>query len=115
MRWAGRLERDAVVLGICGAALSAHPVSSPDPPGSEYGDLVRRYAGGERATAVAALGRLKRAQLEAEVDALRRQALALVANHDAHFAIERRRFFYIDEFPENDRRFDFTLDDCRPQ
>ena len=50
-----------------------------------------------------------------EVEALRRQAQALVANHDAHFAIERRRFFYIDEFPENDRRFDFTLDDCRPQ
>jgi hypothetical protein len=49
-----------------------------------------------------------------EIDALRRQALALVANHDAHFAAERRRFFYIDEFPENDRRFDFTLDDCRP-
>lgn len=34
-----------------------------------------------------------------------------MANHDAHFDIERRRFFYIDEFPENDRRFDFTLDD----
>jgi hypothetical protein len=49
-----------------------------------------------------------------EVEALRRQAQTLVRNHDAHFAVERRRFFYIDEFPENDRRFDFTLDDCRP-
>ena len=50
-----------------------------------------------------------------EVEALCRQAQTLVANHDDHFAIERRRFFYIDEFPENDRRFDFTLDDCRPR
>jgi hypothetical protein len=51
-----------------------------------------------------------------EVEALRRQAQTLIAKHDAydHFAIERRRFFYIDEFPENDRRFDFTRDDCLP-
>ena len=48
-----------------------------------------------------------------EVEALRRQAQTLVASHDAHFAVERRRFFYIDEFPDNHRRFDFTLDDCR--
>ena len=50
-----------------------------------------------------------------EVEALHRQAQTLVANHDAHFAIERRRFFYIDEFPANDRRFNFTFDDCRPR
>ena len=50
-----------------------------------------------------------------EVEALRRQAQTLAVNHDAHFARERQRFFYIDEFPENDRRFDFTLDDCQPQ
>jgi len=52
-----------------------------------------------------------------DIEALSRHLQTLLADYDArfHFDIERRRFFYIDEFPENDKRFDFTIDDCRPQ
>ena len=38
----------------------------------------------------------------------------LSLNHEARFDLEWRKFFYIDEFPENAKRFDFTIDDCRP-
>jgi len=39
-----------------------------------------------------------------------------LTNYDAHvhFAIERRRFFYIDEFPNNNKRFEFTRDGYLP-
>jgi hypothetical protein len=30
-------------------------------------------------------------------------------NHEARFELEWRKFFYIDEFPENAERFDFTI------
>jgi hypothetical protein len=39
---------------------------------------------------------------------------AFLLNHEARFEFEWRQFFYIDEFPENAERFDFTIDDCRP-
>ena len=33
--------------------------------------------------------------------------------HDEHFEHYRREFFFIDLFPENDKRFPITIDDCR--
>lgn len=48
-----------------------------------------------------------------EVEQWRLDARAFLENHDLRFAMERRKFFYIEEFPENDARFEFTLDDCR--
>jgi hypothetical protein len=51
------------------------------------------------------------------VEALRRHLQTDLTNYDfhVHFAIERRRFFFIDEFPDNDQRFAFTRDDCLPR
>ena len=49
-----------------------------------------------------------------EVAGWRERARALLLNHEACFDLEWRKFFYIDEFPENAKRFDVTIDDCRP-
>jgi hypothetical protein len=49
----------------------------------------------------------------AEVAEWRERARAFLLNHEARFDLEWRKFFYIDEFPENAERFDFTLEDCR--
>ena len=50
-----------------------------------------------------------------DVEQWRHAARAFLTNHNARFEMERRKFFYIDECPENDARFDFTFADCRPQ
>lgn len=49
-----------------------------------------------------------------EIAEWRERTRAFLLNHEARFDLEWRKFFYIDEFPENAKRFDFTLDDCRP-
>ena len=49
-----------------------------------------------------------------EVAEWRERARAFLLSHEARFDLEWRKFFYIDEFPENADRFDFTIDDCRP-
>ena len=50
-----------------------------------------------------------------DVEQWRHAARTFLMNHDARFEMERRKFFYIDEYPENDARFDFALADCRSQ
>ena len=35
-------------------------------------------------------------------------------NHRAHFERIRRDFFFVDQFPENDQRFDVEFEDCQP-
>lgn len=35
--------------------------------------------------------------------------------HDEYFEAFRRKFFFIDFFPENDRRFPVTIEDCREE
>jgi len=49
-----------------------------------------------------------------EIVEWRERTRAFLLNHEARFDLEWRKFFYIDEFPENAKRFDFTIDDCRP-
>jgi hypothetical protein len=49
---------------------------------------------------------------DAEVAEWRERTRAFLLNHEARFDLEWRKFFYIDEFPENAKRFDFTLEDC---
>ncbi len=34
-------------------------------------------------------------------------------NHRAHFERIRRDFFFIDQFPENEQRFDVKFEDCQ--
>jgi hypothetical protein len=35
-------------------------------------------------------------------------------DHHAHFDRIRRAFFFVDQFPENDQRFDVRFEDCEP-
>ena len=37
-----------------------------------------------------------------------------LVNHRAHFDRIRREFFFIDQVPENDQRFDVKFEDCQP-
>lgn len=49
-----------------------------------------------------------------EIAEWRERVRNFLLNHEARFDLEWRKFFYIDEFPENAERFDFTLEDCSP-
>jgi hypothetical protein len=48
-----------------------------------------------------------------EVAQVRALARAHLEAHGVYFEEFRRRFFFIDAFPENNHRFPITLDDCR--
>jgi tetratricopeptide (TPR) repeat protein len=70
-RTAGAVGRASTWLGV--AALSCAAAAAPDPrdPRPRYLEVARRYASGERAAAVADVGRFSPAELDAEMDALR--------------------------------------------
>ena len=81
--------------------------------GSPEGATVRADAFAIRRAARVAVQRGAPVPVE-EVAQWREQTRAFLLNHEARFDLEWRKFFYIDEFPENAARFDFTIDDCRP-
>ena len=74
-----------------------------------------------RAAAVAAnIGRRRRAdglpgRYKAEIERDREISRRYLSDHRARFEELRREFFFIDEYPDNARRFDFTFDDCQPE
>jgi hypothetical protein len=80
--------------------------------GSPQGAAVRAEAFATRRAARVAARRGAQVPV-AEVAEWRERARAFLLNHEARFDLEWRKFFYIDEFPENAQRFDFTLEDCR--
>jgi hypothetical protein len=49
-----------------------------------------------------------------EIAEWRERVRGFLLNHPARFDLEWRKVFYIDEFPENAVRFDFTVEDCTP-
>jgi hypothetical protein len=81
--------------------------------GSPEGATVRADAFANRRAARVAAQRGAPVLAE-EVAEWRDRTRAFLLNHEARFDLEWRKFFYIDEFPENAKRFDFTIDDCRP-
>lgn len=81
--------------------------------GSPDGAAARADAFATRRAARVAAQRGRPVPAEEVAEWLER-ARAFLLNHEARFDLEWRKFFYIDEFPDNAKRFDFTIDDCRP-
>lgn len=81
--------------------------------GSPEGATIRADAFATRRAARVAAQRGTPVPAE-EVAEWRERTRAFLLNHEARFDLEWRKFFYIDEFPENAKRFDLTIDDCRP-
>ena len=57
-------------------------------------------------------GRGGRFNWETERD--RQAAHQFLGDHRARFEEMRREFFFLDLYPENTERFDFTFDECQP-
>jgi hypothetical protein len=68
---------------------------------------------------VANLGERRRAEgyggrFNWEIERDREVALRYLSDHRARFEELRREFFFIDLYPENAGRFDFTFEECQP-
>jgi len=50
-----------------------------------------------------------------EIERNRETARKHLSDHRARFEEMRREFFFIDLYPENAERFDFTFEDCQPR